>query len=62
LPAAPIPHRWNHLVGYDAPNPDVSLVHYTLGSPYFNEFVDCEYAREWFAEQDQLLNAAQRVL
>lgn len=57
-----IPHRWNHLVGYDAPNPDISLVHYTLGGPYFNEFVNCEYAREWFAERDQVLNAAQRVL
>lgn len=56
-----IPHRWNHLVGYDEPNPDVSLVHYTLGGPYFNEFVDCEYSKEWFAEREQMLNAAQRL-
>lgn len=55
-----IPHRWNHLVDYDEPNPDVSLVHYTLGGPYFNEFVDCEYSKEWFADREQMLNAAQR--
>lgn len=57
-----IPHRWNHLVGYDEPNPDVSLVHYTLGGPYFNEFVDCEYSKEWFTDREQMLNAMQRVL
>jgi lipopolysaccharide biosynthesis glycosyltransferase len=57
-----IPHRWNHLVDYDEPNPDVSLVHYTLGGPYFNEFVDCEYSKEWFADREQMLNAAQRVV
>lgn len=57
-----IPHRWNHLVGYDEPNPDVSLVHYTLGGPYFNEFTDCEYSKEWFADKEQMLNAAQRKL
>lgn len=57
-----IPHRWNHLVGYDEPNPDVSLVHYTLGGPYFNEFTDCEYSKEWFEEREQMLNAAQRKL
>jgi lipopolysaccharide biosynthesis glycosyltransferase len=55
-----LPNAWNHLVGYDAPRPDAALVHYTLGGPYFDEYRDCEYAREWFAERDRMLAAVQR--
>jgi len=55
----PIPLRWNHLVGYDAPNRDVSLAHYTLGGPYFEENRECEYAAEWFAERDRMLHCTQ---
>ncbi len=54
-----LPHRWNHLVGYDAPNPDVSLVHYTLGGPYFTATRDCEYAAEWLRERDDMLRCVQ---
>jgi hypothetical protein len=50
-----LPLRWNHLVGYNPPDPDVSLVHYTLGGPYFDEHRDCEYAAEWFRERDHML-------
>ena len=56
-----IQHRWNHLVGYDSPNPDVSLVHFTLGGPYFHEYIDCEYSAEWLRERDAMLFAEQRV-
>ncbi len=52
-----IPHRWNHLVDYDPPNRDVSLVHYTIGGPYFSKWQQCEYATEWFAERDKMLHA-----
>lgn len=52
-----LPHRWNHLVGYDAPTREASLVHYTLGGPYFDEYRNCEYAGEWFAERDAMLGA-----
>ena len=55
-----IPARWNHLVGYNAPNRDVSLVHYTLGGPYFQEYRDCEYADEWRAARQDMLNVEQR--
>jgi len=55
-----LPPAWNHLVGYDEPRSGVSLVHYTLGGPYFNEYRDCEYAAEWFAERDRMLRADQR--
>ncbi len=56
-----IPHAWNHLVGYDAPKPGASLVHYTIGGPYFDEYRQCEYAREWFAERDAMLAVSQRA-
>jgi lipopolysaccharide biosynthesis glycosyltransferase len=56
-----LPHRWNHLVGYDAPSRDASLVHYTIGGPYFDEYRDCEYAREWWEEYHAMLHVAQRA-
>ncbi len=46
-----LPRRWNHLVGYDKPSSEVSLVHYTLGGPYFVDFENCEYAGEWRSER-----------
>jgi hypothetical protein len=56
-----IPRAWNHLVGYDAPRRDASLVHYTIGGPYFEAYRDCEYAGEWFAERDAMLAVEQRA-
>lgn len=57
-----LPARWNHLVGYDAPDPDAALVHYTLGGPYFEAYRDCEYAPHWFAERDAMLHAGSTPL
>lgn len=54
-----IPHRWNHLVAYDKPNNDVSLVHFTVGGPYFSEYKDCEYAKEWHKEKNIMENCEQ---
>jgi hypothetical protein len=50
-----LPDRWNHLVGFDPPRADASLVHFTIGGPYFDEYKDCEYSREWFAERDAMV-------
>ncbi len=52
-----LPHRWNHLVGYDAPSSEVSLVHYTIGGPYFEEYRNCEYAETWRKEHERMLYA-----
>lgn len=54
-----LPHCWNHLVGYDPPSKEVSLVHYTIGGPYFSNWQTCEYAKAWFTERDQMLHADQ---
>ena len=53
-----LPDRWNHLVGYNPPRKDAALVHYTLGGPYFDDFRNCEYSKEWFAERDAMLRVA----
>jgi hypothetical protein len=55
-----LPRRWNHLVGYYEPSKSVSLVHYTLGGPYFDEYRDCEYADEWRRERERMLACEQR--
>ncbi len=56
-----LPAKWNHLVGYDAPRKDASLVHFTIGGPYFDEYRDCEYAAEWFAERERMNRVQQRA-
>lgn len=55
-----LPRRWNHLVGYEPPNPEAGLAHFTLGGPYFNDYIGCEFSDEWFAARDEMLNADQR--
>jgi hypothetical protein len=54
-----LPHRWNHLVDYDptVPAEDVSLIHFTEGGPYFEDYRDCSYADLWFAERESMLYA-----
>jgi hypothetical protein len=47
------------LIGYH-PDPTASLVHYTLGGPYFAEYRDCEHAAEWRLERDRMLACEQR--
>jgi hypothetical protein len=56
-----IPSAWNHLVGYDAHRPDASLVHYTIGGPWFSEYERCEYSDEWRSERDRMLSAPGRA-
>lgn len=54
-----IPHRWNHLVDYDPPEPvqQLSLIHFTEGGPYFEQYKDCGYAELWLRERDAVLAA-----
>lgn len=55
-----LPATWNHLVGYSEPMPDAANVHYTLGGPYFEEYLGCEHARSWLDERAAMLRADQR--
>jgi hypothetical protein len=56
-----LPSRWNHLVGYHAHDPSAALVHFTLGGPYFEEYADCDYADEWRADFQAMLDVTQRA-
>lgn len=47
--------EYNHLVGYDDPNPDARIIHYTQGIPCWYETEDCEHADTWKAEKDAAL-------
>lgn len=55
-----LPPVWNHLAGYDAPDAEAKLVHYTIGGPYFHEYQDVEYAAEWYQERDAMIHVSQR--
>jgi hypothetical protein len=46
--------RWNHLVGYDQPNPDAAIAHFTMGIPCFPETTDDEFGDEWRAMHKQM--------
>lgn len=48
--------RWNHLVGYDAPNPRAYLVHFTMGIPCWPETKDCEFAEDWKKEAQTVMS------
>lgn len=49
--------EWNHLVGEYEPNPNAKIVHFTLGTPCFNDYSDQEFADEWRAERAAMLYA-----
>jgi lipopolysaccharide biosynthesis glycosyltransferase len=53
--------RWNWLVGeYDQAPADVKNAHWTVGGPYFEEYVDAAFADEWFKERDLMQYCLQR--
>ncbi len=56
-----IPMAWNHLVGYNAPNPNAALIHFTEGGPYFEEYIDCEHADTWLNAKQTMLRVDQRA-
>jgi hypothetical protein len=49
-----LPLKWNYLAAYTEDNEQKveqpSLVHYTIGGPFYPEFKDTEYSVEWFKE------------
>ena len=48
---------WNHLVGEYPHRGDAKLVHYTNGGPWFKATENCDYAAEWRAELQHMLDA-----
>ena len=55
-----LPLEWNWLVGEYNYNPAAKIVHYTIGGPYFDDYRNCDYAEEWFAELESMRSVAKR--
>lgn len=51
-----LPKEWNHCVGYDSPNPDAKVIHFTAGIPVWEETKDCERSIDWYKEF-QIMNS-----
>jgi len=51
-------NKWNHLVGYDKPDPTPGIVHYTMGVPCWPQTSDCEHSDLWFLVH-KAMNSAQ---
>jgi Fe-S oxidoreductase len=50
-----IPKEWNWLVSEYEYNEDAKLVHFTIGTPCFDDYKRCDYAEEWAFTLDNLL-------
>jgi lipopolysaccharide biosynthesis glycosyltransferase len=42
-----LPTKWNWLVGEYPENNDAALLHYTIGTPCFEQYTDCDSAEAW---------------
>ena len=54
-----IPIEWNWLSGVYKHKKDVKQVHYTLGGPYFSEYSDCDYSKEWWVAYEKANHVTQ---
>jgi len=53
-----LPGKWNFLVGeYEKPKSVPANIHWTIGGPWFPEYVKTDYADLWFAEKDRVNGA-----
>lgn len=50
-----LPVEWNHLVGEYPPNPQAKLAHFTIGTPCFEDYRECEFSDEWYAERSLMV-------
>lgn len=54
-----LPLDFNWLVGEYPLNPQARVLHYTLGTPCFDEYSNCDHADLWFAELADMLRPLQ---
>jgi lipopolysaccharide biosynthesis glycosyltransferase len=45
-----LPKAWNHVIGYNEPNPHATIVHYTKGIPCWAETNGGEWSQAWHDE------------
>lgn len=56
---ASLPPQWNWLAEEYPHRDDVKLIHYTLGTPCFDEYRNCDYSDAWRAEERDVLRVVQ---
>ena len=56
-----LPIEWNWLPDEFGPNPNAKLLHYTLGTPCFNEFADTPQSEDWHKERELTVYCQQRT-
>lgn len=54
-----IPLEWNYLADTGQFSEKKSMIHYTLGGPYFKEYIHCEEAKAWIDEKESMMRCAQ---
>ena len=57
-----LPAKFNHLVGEYDYSKEALIAHFTVGGPYFNEYEDCDYSKEWFEMHADMNHCAQLPL
>ena len=50
-----LPLEWNWLVGEYDYKEDVKNVHYTEGGPWFEDYRECDYSKDWFKNHDECM-------
>ena len=50
-----LPLEWNWLVGEYEHKDGVKNVHYTEGGPWFEQYKDCDYSQDWFANYKEAM-------
>ena len=48
-----LPLEWNWLVGEYEHKEDVNNVHYTEGGPWFDDYKNCDYSKDWFRNLEE---------
>ena len=56
-----LPLTWNWLVGEYEPKSAAKLLHYTLGTPCFADYANCEHSDLWWAEYERVMLPVKRV-
>ena len=50
-----IPLEWNWLVGEYTYKDNVKNIHFTEGGPYFKEYENCQYSKEWYKIYNEMI-------
>lgn len=56
-----LPAHWNHLADVQDPAAYPSLVHYTLGGPWFQSYANCDFHLDWHTEKSRMLHSAESL-